>query len=119
MVLLIIGCVKKMITTLTDKANRTIYLRLPVKEKHIFLSKLSALMIWNLIANALLIIPINIIIYIALKPSFIFWIKTIFVLFTMPLVVFGISTIVLLPTIKIVNFLTAYLLYNIIISYSL
>lgn len=105
MALMVIGCVRKMNSTLTNKKNKEIYLRLPVKEQNLFLSKLLSLLIWNFIAGVVLILPVNIIFYIALRPSFAFWIKTIFTLITMPIVVFGLSTILVVPVIKLVDFL--------------
>ena len=117
MALMVVGCVRKMNSTLTNKKNKEIYLRLPVKEQNLFLSKLLALLIWNFIAGLILILPINIIFYIALRPSFAFWIKTIFTLVTMPIVVFGISTLLVVPIIKLVDFLKGkYLLIFALVS---
>ncbi len=117
MVLMVIGCIRKMQSTLMMNKDKQIYLRLPVKHQNLFLSKLLALMIWNFIASIALIVPINIIFYIAVNPSFVFWLKTVFVIITMPLVVFGISTILLVPVIKVLEFLKdRYLLLFVVIS---
>ncbi|MBO5910289.1 MAG: hypothetical protein J6Q15_02145, partial [Clostridia bacterium] len=115
--LMIVLCIKKMQGTLTAKRNKEIYLRLPVKEQTLFLSKLSALVIWNLVVSVLFILPINIIFYIALNPSFVFWLKTLFVLIVMPLIVFGTSTLLLVPVIKVGDYLkNKYWLIFVIIS---
>lgn len=102
--LMVVGCTRKLVATLTMKQNKQIYLRLPVKQQYIFLAKLAAVMIWNFVACAILILPINIVFYIILNPTFVFWLKTAFVLIFMPMVVIGISTILLVPCIKLVDF---------------
>ncbi len=116
-VLMVIGCTRKMSGVLAERKNKEIYLRLPVKHQNLFLSKLIALMIWTLMLGFSLILPINIIIYLVLKPTFVFWLKTVFTLVAIPMIVFGISTILLIPYIKIVDFLkNKYLWIFIILS---
>ena len=116
-IFMVIGCIRKMSATLTLRQNKEIYLRLPVKEQTLFLSKFASLLVWNLVTGALLILPINIIFYIVLRPSFIFFVKTLFIMITMPVVVFGIATVFVVPVIKILNFLkNKYLLIFVLIS---
>ena len=105
MVMMVLICILKMRSTLTIQKHKEIYLKLPIKEQNLFLSKLATIMIWNFILGAIIILPVNIIFYIALQPSFVFWLKTALVLLLMPIVVFGISAVLILPVIKIVEFL--------------
>jgi len=104
-VVMVFACVRKIGETLANRHNKEIYLRLPIKQQTLFLSKLLALLIWAFIFGFILILPTNIIFYNALDLTFTFWLKTIFVLFTMPLVVFGISIILIVPYLKLVDLL--------------
>ena len=102
-VLMVIACIKKMSNVLTDKKNRQVYLRLPIKESELLLSKLLALLVWTIVTGMICILPINIIFSMALDVSFGFWLKTIFVILIIPIVVFGISILLLVPVIKIAD----------------
>ena len=102
-VLMVIACIKKMSNVLTDKKNRQVYLRLPIKESELLLSKLLALLVWTIVTGMICILPINIIFSMALDVSFVFWLKTIFVILIIPIVVFGISILLLVPVIKIAD----------------
>lgn len=104
-VVMVFACVRKIGETLASKKNKEIYLRLPIKQQTLFLSKLLALLIWTFIFGFILILPTNIIFYNALNISFTFWLKTIFVLLTLPLVIFGISILLIVPYLKLVDFL--------------
>ena len=116
-VLMVIATIKKMKTTLTMSKYKQIYLRMPVSEQVLFTSKLTALLVWVITSMFMLILPINIIFAIVLDVSFMFWIKTLFVLLTMPIIVFGIAGILLVPAIKIIDYLKSkYLLLFIILS---
>ncbi len=104
-IVLVVGCIRKMVSTLTSKQNKQVYLRLPIKHQTIFMAKLMAILVWNFVVSSALVLPINIIFYITLNPGFVFWIKTLIVLIGLPIVVMGISTILLIPAIKIVEIL--------------
>mgnify|MGYP003289519388 CR=1 FL=1 len=98
-------CTEKMRKTLTQKSDKEIFLRLPVKPQTIFLSKLTVLLIWTYIISLVIILTINIIFFIVLKPSFIFWLTTILVWIFLPMVSFLISCILIIPYIKLIDFI--------------
>ncbi len=115
-ILMSLACIKKMINTFVVEKHKQIYLRLPISEQTIFLTKLLALFIWTVITMFALILPINIIFNIVLHTSFVYWLKTILVMIFMPLIVFGISAILLIPALKIIEFLkTKYFLLFLIL----
>jgi len=62
---LVFLCLENMRKTLTDKTDKQVLLRLPVKQQTLYLSKLLVLMIKNYILSLLFILPTNIIIYLA------------------------------------------------------
>ena len=116
-VLMVFVCVRKIGETLASKRNKEIYLRLPIKQQALFLSKLAALLIWTFIFGFILILPTNIIFYNALNLTFTFWIKTVFVMFALPLVVFGISILLIVPYLKLIDVLkNKYLILFLILS---
>ncbi len=98
-------CLEKMRSTLTNPADREIFLRLPVKQETIFLSKLVTLMIANHISALFMIVPINVIFYIVLKPDFTFWLLTLGTWVLMPFVSFLIAAVLIVPYIKVVDFI--------------
>ena len=56
--------------TLNEKKDKDIFLRLPVKPQTLFISKISVLMIFNYILAFTLVVPINLIFYLALDLNF-------------------------------------------------
>lgn len=98
-------CVEKMRKTLTEKKHKELFLRLPVKQETIFLSKLSVLLIWDYLLSFFLIIPINIIFSIALDVSFSFWCNTFLVWLFLPIVPFLFASLLIIPYIKIIDFI--------------
>ena len=65
LVFLVVMCLENMRKTLTDKTDKKILLRLPVNHQTLFLSKLSVLLLKNYIITFLVVVPTNIIIYLA------------------------------------------------------
>ncbi len=109
--------VEKMRKTLTQKKDREMFLRLPVKQETIFMSKISVLSIWNYMLALMLILPVNIIIYIALRPDPYFWIGTVITWLLLPLVSFLIAALLIVPYIKIVDYVShRYALLFIVLS---
>ncbi len=97
--------VERMRKSLSEKKDKEIFLRLPVKPQTIFISKIAVLTIMNYIMAMLLIIPTNVIFYIALKPDYIYWIRTAVVVLTLPIVPLFLSSLLIIPYIKAINFL--------------
>lgn len=97
-------CLEKMRKTLATKAGKEIFLRLPISARALFLSKLSALMLWNFTASLVFILPINAIFYFILKPGMEFFIGTALVAVFLPAVSFLFATLLLVPYMHIVNF---------------
>ncbi|MBE7077565.1 MAG: hypothetical protein E7377_02535 [Clostridiales bacterium] len=99
-------CVETMRKTLTQKKDREMFLRLPVKPQTIFLSKLAMLMLGNYIIGFFLIVPVNVIIFMALKPAATFWLTTFLVWVLLPIIPFFIATVLLVPYIKFIDFVS-------------
>ena len=98
--------VERMRKVLSQKKDKAIFLRLPIKPQTIFMSKLVVLLIMNYITAFFLILPVNIIFFISLEGlSFVYWLKTLVVLIFLPMVPFLISSILLIPYIKTIDFL--------------
>ena len=97
--------VERMRKSLSQKKDKEIFLRLPVKPQTIFLSKISVLLLMNYVLAFLLVIPTNAIFYIALKPGWTFWLSTLGVWVIFPLIPFFISSLLIIPYIKLINFL--------------
>ena len=81
-------CMEKMRKTLTEKKDKELFLRLPVKPQTLFMSKLCTLMIWNYIFALLLIVPVNLIFYLVLKSGFTFWVFTFLAWLLLPMTAF-------------------------------
>ena len=110
-------CLEKLRTNLVRKADKSIFLRLPLKQSAIFLGKFAALLLWNYITAFFLIIPINAIFFIVLKPGIEFWFNTALVYLLLPLASFLIATVLIVPYVYIINFLsTRYLIAFITVS---
>lgn len=97
---------EKMRSTLARQKDKTLFLRMPLKQQTIFLSKLATLLISNYITAFILIVPINMIFYFSLKPSLIFWLYTAIIWLLLPMVSFLIASVLLVPYIKIVEFVS-------------
>lgn len=114
--------VEKMRKVLSNKKDKAIFLRLPVNSQTIFLSKLTVLLITSYVTSLALIIPVNIIFFIALKNSLTiwYWFRTIIVCIFLPLVPFLISSLLIIPYIKIIDFIkNKYLLVFILLTIAL
>ena len=96
---------EKMRKTLTQTKAKEMFLRLPVKQSTMFLSKLSVLAISNYLVTLLLILPVNGILYVILKPAPIFFGMTALASIFLPLAAFLVSTVLLIPYIKLIDFL--------------
>lgn len=106
---------EKMRKVLTEKAYKRILLRLPVNPQIIFLSKITVLLLLNYILSFCLVVPTNIIFYLALKPGIEFIISTIMVLLVLPIVPLLISSLLIIPYILLINYLKDKYLYIFII----
>ncbi len=105
LVALIFVGLENMRKTLTDNVDKKIMLRLPVKEETLFLTKLLVLMLRNYILAFVIVVPVNVIFYIATAPSAIFWIMTFVVWLFFPLVVSLFTSLLIVPYIKVIQFL--------------
>ena len=105
LVALIFVGLENMRKTLTDNVDKKIMLRLPVKEEMLFLTKLLVLMLRNYILAFVIVVPVNVIFYIATAPSAIFWLMTFVVWLFFPLVVSLFTSLLIVPYIKVVQFL--------------
>ena len=66
---------EKMRSTFSQQKDKNIFLRLPVKQQTLFMSKLCTLMIWNYAINFVLIVSVNVIFALAVKLSYAFWLS--------------------------------------------
>ena len=101
-----LACMEKMRSGLAQKKDKELFLRLPVKQQTLLMSKLLAILVWTYIFALVLIFTVNIIFFIVLKPSFIYWIYTFLVWLLMPLSAFLIGTLLLIPYIKVIDFVS-------------
>ena len=97
---------EKMRSTLARQQDKVLFLRMPLQQQTIFLSKLATLLISNYLTAFILIVPINMIFYFSLKPQPIFWLYTIIIWLLLPMVSFLIASVLLVPYIKIVDFVS-------------
>lgn len=105
--------VEKMRKVLCQKTDKAIFLRLPINPQTIFMSKLSVLLITSYVTSLALIIPVNIIFFIALKNSMAmtllmslgYWLRTLVICVFLPLVPFLVSSLLIIPYIKIIDFI--------------
>ncbi len=104
-------CIEKLRKTFTDKTDRGVLLKLPIKTHDLFLSKFLVVLISTYISSTIFVLPINIIVFVALKPSIAFWFLTLIVILFLPIVVFLIASIFVVPYIKFIEFVkTKYIL---------
>ena len=97
---------EKMRSTLARQTDKVLFLRMPLKQQTIFLSKLATLLISNYITAFILIVPINGIFWLSLKPDPIFVLYTLLIWLLLPMVSFLIASLLLVPYIKIVEFVS-------------
>ena len=97
--------VEKMRKSICEKKNKEVFLRLPVKPQTIFLSKILVLLMVFYVMTILLVVPINVIFFIAIKPGAIYWLNTAITALIFPIVPFLISSVLIIPYIKIIDFL--------------
>jgi hypothetical protein len=97
---------EKMRRTLTQKKDRELFLRLPVKPQTLLMSKLCTLLVWTYLFAFLLIVAVNIIFFIVLKPTILFWVYTFLAWLLMPMACFLIATLLLIPYIKLIDFIS-------------
>lgn len=100
------ACVEKMRSTFSQQKDKHLFLRLPIKQQTLFMSKLCTLMIWNYALNFCLIVPVNVIFALAVDVGATFWLFTVVVWLTMPLVAFLIATLFVIPYIKFMEFIS-------------
>ena len=99
-------CMEKMRSTLTQKKDKELFLRLPVKPQTLFMSKLCTLLVWTYLFAFVLIVAVNMIFFIVLKPAFTFWLLTLLAWLLMPMAAFLIATALLVPYIKLIDFIS-------------
>ena len=97
---------EKMRSTFSQQKDKNIFLRLPVKQQTLFMSKLCTLMIWNYAINFVLIVSVNVIFALAVKLSYTFWLSTIAICLLMPLLSFLLATLFVVPYIKFMDFIS-------------
>lgn len=100
------ACVEKMRSTFSQQKDKHLFLRLPIKQQTLFMSKLCTLMIWNYALNFCLIVPVNVLFALAVDVGATFWLFTVVVWLTMPLVAFLIATLFVIPYIKFMEFIS-------------
>ena len=103
---LVLACLENMRRTLTAKKGRELFLRLPVKQETIFMSKLATLLIWDYALAFLLVFSINMIFYLSVELPASFWLMTVLVWLLMPMAAFLIATLLLVPYIKLIDFIS-------------
>ena len=97
---------EKMRSTLARQQDKVLFLRMPLQQQTIFLSKLATLLISNYITAFFLIVPINGIFWYSLRPEPTFWLYTAVIWLLLPMVSFLIASVLLVPYIKIVEFVS-------------
>ena len=105
-VVLVISALINMRRSLTDKRYKNLFLRMPVKQQTIFVSKLATLLISNYILAFLLIGAVSLIFDLSVDMPASFWPMTFVVWLLMPMAAFLIATILLVPYIKVMEFLS-------------
>lgn len=101
-----IMCLEKMRKTLTEKRDREIFLRLPVRPETIFLSKMTVLTLQNYVMSLLLVLPADLVIFLTLKPSALFWLTALLSWVLLPMIPLMIASVLIIPYIKIVDFVS-------------
>ena len=99
-------CLERMRKTLTDAKDKMVFLRLPLKQETIFLSKLCVLLLRAYALGLMLILPVNVIVAIAISPTWIYWLSTAAVCLLLPLTPFLIACVFIVPYIKAIDFIS-------------
>lgn len=97
--------VEKMRKSLSEKKDKALFLRFPVHPQTIFLSKIVVLLLANYLMSFLLVVPVDIIFFIALKPDNIYWLNVLLTWLVFPITPFIISSLLVIPYIKLIDFL--------------
>lgn len=100
------ACMEKMRNALTQKKDKELFLRLPVKPQTLFMSKLCTLLVWTYLFAFVLIVAVNTIFFLVLKPSMAFWAYTFLVWLLMPTSAFLVAAALLVPYIKLIDFIS-------------
>ena len=103
---LVISALINMRRSLTDKRYKALFLRMPVKQQTIFMSKLATLLISNYILAFLLLGSVSLVFYLSVDLPVSFWFMTAVVWLLMPMAAFLIATILVVPYIKVMDFLS-------------
>lgn len=104
-VFLLIFILEKERKIIVEAKDKSILLRLPVKASTIFLTKFLVIYILALISSLSIILPLNLIYYIAIsKFNYLYIIGTLVNVIAYPTLPFLIATILLIPYVKIINF---------------
>ena len=103
---LVISALINMRRSLTDKRYKALFLRMPVKQQTIFMSKLATLLISNYILAFLLLGAVSLIFSLSVEMPSNFWLMTVVVWLLMPMAAFLIATILVVPYIKVMDFLS-------------
>lgn len=101
-----LSCLERMRKTLTDAKDKMVFLRLPLKQETIFLSKLCVLLLHTYLLGLALILPVNIIIATAISPAGGYWLATVCVCLFLPLIPFLIACLLIVPYIKLIDFIS-------------
>jgi hypothetical protein len=109
--------VEQMRKSLSERKNREMFLRLPVNPQTIFLSKISVLLLLNYVLAFVLIGATNTIFYIALQPTWTYWLATAGIWLVFPFVPLLISSLLITPYIQIFYCFT-YLFYCLFVCFS-
>ncbi len=105
LVLITIFSMEKMRKSFVDESDKKIFLRMPIKQETLFLTRLLVLFITTLITSALFVFPISFVICRVVKVGAVFWINTIINFLLLPVIALLIASLLLLPYIKILDFL--------------
>ncbi len=103
-ILLTFFSLEKLRKIITEQKDKYILLRLPVKSSTIFIVKFMICYLLILLMGLILILPVNIIIFMVLQPSWRFFLGTILSIFFLPSIPFFLATILVVPYIKILDF---------------
>ena len=102
-VIMTVICLEHMRRTLTDKTDKKLLLRLPVKQQTLFLSKFFVLLLQNYIVSFLFVVAINTIVFLVTTQTAIFWFYTFLVWLVLPIIVFLFASIFIVPYIKLIE----------------
>lgn len=99
-------CLERIRKILSHSKEKEIFLRLPVKPETIFLSKMTVLMLETYVMSLLLIIPSNIVIYLVLRPGFMYWVYSLIVWLLLPMIPMFVASALIIPYIRLIDEVT-------------